>query len=109
MGGRSGDLTLRGEKVDSGFGPLLLVAGLVLLGVLAPVLIESGRSWVLLGVPVLLAGVWALLGRYPVEIRRDGADAPLHRTLVAGRRKARQVAEELAEEIARTPDDKLTG
>lgn len=109
LGGRSGDLTLGADRPEGGFGPLLLVVALVLLGVLAPVLIESGRAWVLLGVPVLLLGVWLLLGRYPVEIRRDGADAPMHRTLIAGRRQAQRVATELAEEITRTPDAKLTG
>jgi len=108
LGGRSGDLSVGRDDAGGGFGPVVLVALLVLLVVLTPVLIETGRWWLLLPAPVLAAGVWWMLGRYPVEIRRDGADAPLHRTLVAGRREARRVAAELAEEIERTPDDRLT-
>lgn len=107
--GSTGDLVVGGTPSGGGFGPLLVVAGLVLLGVLTPVLLESGRAWVLGLVPVLLVAGWLLLARYPVELRRDGSDRPLHRTLVAGRANARRVADELAEEIARTPDADLTG
>ncbi len=101
------DLTVGHAESEGGFGPLLLVASVVLLLVLSPVLVESGRWWVLLLVPVLLIGVWVLFARYPIEIRRDGAARPLHRTRVAGRRNARRIADELAAEIERTPDGKL--
>lgn len=106
--GRDGDLVIGGGSGGGGFGPLLVVAGLVLLVVLTPVLIKSDRGWVLLLVPILAVAGWALLARYPVELRRDGSAEPLHRTLVAGRAAARRVAGELADEIARTPDEKLT-
>jgi len=108
LGGGSGDLSV-GADESGGFGPLILVASVVLLGVVSPALIGSGRWWVLLLVPVLAGGIWILLGRYPVEIRRDGAAEPLHRTWVAGRRQAQRIATELAEEISRTPDEKLSG
>ncbi|GAA2090823.1 hypothetical protein IDH50_14690 [Aeromicrobium tamlense] len=107
--GHEGDLVVGGTPTGGGFGPLLVVAGLVLLGVLTPVLLKSDRGWVLALVPVLLVAGWLLLARYPVELRRDGSERPLHRTLVAGRLNARRVAGELAEEIERTPDDQLTG
>ena len=107
--GREGDLVVGGTPAAGGVAPLLVVVGLVLLAVLAPVLVKSDRAWALALVPVLLVAGWLLLVRYPVELRRDGSDRPLHRTLVAGRRNARRVAGELAEEIARTPDEKLTG
>jgi len=103
------DLVVGERDEGGGFGPLLVVLGVVLLLLLAPVLVNSDRGWVLALVPVLLVAGWALLARYPVELRRDGADAPRHRTLVAARAHARRVADELAEEIARTPDAKLTG
>lgn len=97
-----------GEGDDGGgFGPLLVVLGVVLLVVLAPVLVNSDRGWALALVPVLLVVGWVLLARYPVELSRDGADTPRHRTLVAGRTRARRVAGELADEIARTPDANL--
>ncbi|GAA3527412.1 hypothetical protein AFL01nite_03650 [Aeromicrobium flavum] len=107
--GRDGDLVIGGGEGAGGFGPLLVVVGLVLLLVLTPVLVNSGRGWVLLGLPVLAVAGWVLLARYPVELRRDGSAKPLHRTLVAGRSAARRVAGELADEIARTPDAELTG
>jgi len=104
-----GDLVV-GEADDStGFGPLLVAAGLGLLVLLAPVLVKTDRAWALALVPVLLGVGWILLARYPVELRRDGSAAPTYRTLVAGRSRARRVAGELADEIARTPDAKLTG
>lgn len=99
-----------GESDDSaGFGPLLVAAGLVLLVLVAPVLVKSDRAWVLGLFPVLLVAGWLLLARHPVELRRDGADTPQYRTLVAGRSRARRVAAELSDEIARTPDAELTG
>ncbi|WP_286928403.1 MULTISPECIES: hypothetical protein [Aeromicrobium] len=107
--GSEGDLVVGGAPAAGGFAPLLVVVGLILLAVLAPVLVKSDRAWALALVPVLLAAGWLLLARYPVELRRDGSDLPLHRTLVAGRGNARRVAAELAEEISRTPDGKLTG
>lgn len=103
------DLVVGEQEDGGGFGPLLVVLGVVLLILLAPVLVQSDRGWVLALVPVLLVAGWVLLARYPVELRRDGSDAPQHRTLVAGRSRARRVANELADEIARTPDAKLTG
>ncbi len=109
FGGASGDLTVRAEESAGGFGPLLLVASVVLLVVAAPALIGSGRWWVLLLLAPLGAGIWLTLGRYRVQIHRAGAAEPFHETWVAGRRQAVKVANELAEEIARTPDDKLTG
>lgn len=107
--GSDGDLVVGGTPGGGGFGPLVVVAGLVLLLVTAPALVNSGRGWLLVLVPVLVAVAWVLLARYPVEVLRDGATEPLHRTLVAGRLRARKVADELADEIARTPDDQLTG
>lgn len=105
----SGDLIVAGDDdVSGGFGPLLVAAGVVLLVLLAPVLVKSDRGWVLALLPVLLVAGWMFLARYPVEVWRDGSDAPRHRTLVAGRARARRVAAELAEEIARTPDELLT-
>jgi len=103
-----GDLIVGRADETVGFGPLLVAAGTVLLVLLAPVLVNSGRGWVLLLLPVLLVAGWAMLARYPVEVWRGGAKKPQHRTLVAGRATARRIAGELAEEIARTPDAKLT-
>lgn len=109
LAGRSGDLRVGEDGGRGGFGPLLTVSASIVLLVLAPVLVQSGRGWWLLAVPVLALLAWLTLGRYPVEIRRAGAREPLHRTLVAGRRQARRIAEELAAEIERTPDEKLIG
>lgn len=98
----------RASQTARGFVPLVLVAGVVMLVVLSPVLVETGRAWALVALPVLGLLLWSMLGRYPVDISRDGDTEPLHRTWVTGRRRARQVADELAAEIARTPDDDLT-
>ncbi|MBC9225298.1 hypothetical protein GL325_03065 [Aeromicrobium sp. 636] len=108
--GRDGDLVVGGGTDDgSGFGPLLVIVGLLLLGMLSPVLVKSDRAWVLLLVPALVFAGWVLFARYPVELLRDGSPEPRYRTLVAGRAAARRVADELAEEISRTPDAQLTG
>lgn len=107
--GDGGDLVVGDGEESAGFGPLLVAAAVVLLVVLTPVLVKTERWWALALLPVLVVVGWVLLARYPVELRRDGADAPSYRTLVAGRVRARRVADELGEEIERTPDAKLTG
>lgn len=107
--GDGGDLVVGEGDESGGFGPLLVAAGLVLLVLLAPVLVKTERWWALALLPVLLVAAWLLLARYPVELRRDGADVAMHRTLVAGRTRARRIANELGDEIERTPDAKLGG
>lgn len=104
---RGADLTVGRVEEEAGFGPILVVAPLILLLVLTPVWVETDRWWVFLLVPVLLVGVWLLFARYPVELRRAASATPVHRTLVAGRRRAARVADELAAEIERTPDERL--
>lgn len=105
--GGAGDLTVGHGEREVGFGPLVIVLGVVLLGLLSPVLWETGRWWAFgLLVPLGVAG-WFLLARYPVAIRRHGSDEPVHVSYVAGRRQSRRIAGELADEIARTPDAQL--
>lgn len=107
--GDGGDLVVGDGGESGGFGPLLVAAAVLLLVLLTPVLVKTERWWALALLPVLLVVGWLLLARYPVELRRDGSPAPMHRTLVAGRVRARRIADELGDEIERTPDAKLTG
>lgn len=106
-GGDGGDLEL-GERDHGAFVPLLLVVTAVGLLLLAPVLLETGRGWLLAVPPVLLVLVaFGHLARYPVDLHRDGGLGRVHRTWVSGRRAARQVAEDLATEIERSADSAL--
>ncbi|WP_313407766.1 hypothetical protein [Aeromicrobium sp.] len=107
--GDGGDLVVGDGDESGGFGPLLVAATVLLLVLLTPVLVKTERWWALAFLPVLLVVGWLLLARYPVELRRDGSQVPMHRTLVAGRVRARRIADELGDEIERTPDARLTG
>src|SRR5690554_1210608 len=78
--GDGGDLVVGDGEESTGFGPLLVVAGIALLVLLTPVLVKTERWWALALLPVLAVIGWVLLARHPVELRRDGSTAPTYRT-----------------------------
>lgn len=98
------------DRSSTGFAPLVTVAVVITVVLLSPVLIESGRGWALIAAPLLAGGLWWWqFAPHLIELNREGSATAVHSSWVAGRGHARRVADQLATEIARTPDDDLTG
>lgn len=105
VGANKEDIVVQ-QKEHIGFEALFMILLSAIFIVTAPIIVQSDRWWLALFVPLLVGVTWFMyLANWHVVMMREGD--VMHRTHVRGRRPAAKLLNELAEEIGRTPDEKL--
>lgn len=103
----SDDVTVE-QKDHVGFEALFMIMLSAIFIITVPIIVQSDRWWLALLVLPLVGVTWFMyLANWHVVMVREGE--VVHRTRVRGRRPAAKLLNELADEISRTPDEKLHG